>query len=218
MKNGKGAKFGSVSRMLALVLALLMMTGCITGGTLAWLTARTPEMKNTFMDSDIGVGLEESTGNSYQMIPGWTIRKDPRAWVTEESEDCYLFVKVEETGGSVTYTKADGTSAAAKWTDFLTYEIADGWKLLTGEGPGKGATVYYRVFAADSADTKGSPYAILKNDQVAVLSTVTREMMDALTDDSRPALTVTAYASELSKNQGEPFTAAEAWENLNSDG
>ena len=88
-------------RATAMLLAAVMLLMCAIGGTLAWLTAQTTEVNNTFTTSNIGVSLEETT-EEYKMIPGWTIGKDPKATVETGSEDCYLFVKVEETGGNVT--------------------------------------------------------------------------------------------------------------------
>ena len=39
-------------------------------------------------------------------------------------------------------------------------------------------------------------------------------MMDGLTTETLPKLTVTAYASQLYKSAGVEFTAAEAWANV----
>ena len=71
--------------------------------------------------------------------------------------------------------------------------------------------VYYRVVPA--ADI-GTAYGVLKGDEVTVKGEVTKAMMDALTEDTRPALTVTAYASQLYKDAGTRFIPAEAWANV----
>ena len=76
---------------LALVLALALMVVGAVAGTLAWLTAKSDTVVNTFTTSDIKVELKE-TPATYKMIPGYTIKKDPQAKVLNGSEDCFLFV------------------------------------------------------------------------------------------------------------------------------
>ena len=60
----------------------------------------------------------------------------------------------------------------------------------------------------------GTEYSVLKDDQVSVKGTVTKEMMDTLSPQTDPILSITAYASQLHKNSTEDFTAAEAWTNI----
>ena len=96
---------------------------------------------------------------------------------------------------------------------YLKYDIADDWTPLTGVNG-----VYYRV--VNTADM-GTPYSVLKNDQVTVKDTVTKEQMNALNAESavKPTLTITAYASQLYKNNNatdNTFTAAQAWKNAQS--
>ena len=63
-------------KTLALVLALTLLVAGVVGGTLAWLTDQTAEVKNTFTVGDINIGLTETT-TDYKMVPGNTIAKDP---------------------------------------------------------------------------------------------------------------------------------------------
>ncbi|MEE0740714.1 MAG: SipW-dependent-type signal peptide-containing protein [Emergencia sp.] len=176
-------------KTLALVLALVLVG--IIGGTIAWLTDSTEEVVNTFTDSNIEITLKETTGEEYKMVPGYTIGKDPKVTVEAGSEKCYLFVKLE---------KSDN------FTDFLTYEMADGWIALDGVD-----NVYYRT--VDTAD-KDTVYSVLKDDQVIVKGNVTKEMMNDLTKDNYPTLNVTAYASQYNKNATESFAVNEAWTNI----
>lgn len=185
-------------KTLALFLALALVLVGIIGGTMAWLTAQTPEIFNTFTDSDIDITLAETTGKDYKMVPGYTISKDPKVTVEEGSEKCYLFVKLEE---------------STNFDDFLTYEIADGWTALTDANSDGIADdgVYYRI--VDTADM-GTAYSVLEDDQVTVKGEVTKKMMNALTKETYPTLTVTAYASQFNKNATETFTVNEAWTNI----
>lgn len=177
-------------KSLALLLAIAIVVVGAVAGTVAWLTDRTPSVTNTFTTSDINIELKE-TKNNFQMIPGWNIEKDPKVTVKAGSEACYLFVKLEK---------------STNFDTFMTYEMADGWTELQGY-----AGVYYREVAAATADTT---FAVLKDNQVTVKGTVTKEQMNALTADTHPTLTVTAYASQLYKNNTEKFTAAEAWDHI----
>lgn len=177
---------------LALVLALTLLVVGVVAGTLAWLTAKSDTVVNTFTTSDIKVELKETTGTEYKMIPGYTISKNPKATVLAGSEECFLFVKLEK---------------SQNFDTFLTYEMAEGWTLVPGE-----TNVYYRK--VQTADI-GTAYSVLKGDQVTVKGEVTKAMMDGLTTETLPKLTVTAYASQLHKNATTEFTAAEAWANVN---
>lgn len=182
-------------KTLLLFVAMVLTVGCVVGGTLAWLTDSTEQVKNTFTTSDISVTLTETTGTDYQMVPGYTIAKDPKATVTDGSEECYLFVKLEK---------------SANFDDYLEYTMADGWtKLDNVDG------VFYREV---NENAMGTEYSVLANDQVAVKGTVTKEMMETA-QTSQPTLTVTAYASQLYKNSTEKFSPTEAWANVsNPDG
>ena len=89
------------TKSIALLLALALLAGGAVGGTLAWLLDSTDKIENTFSPSSIDVTLSETT-QAYKMVPGWTIAKDPKVKISADSEDCYLFIKVEKTGGNVT--------------------------------------------------------------------------------------------------------------------
>ena len=154
-------------KILALVLALTLLVAGVVGGTLAWLTDRTAEVKNTFTVGDINIGLTETTAD-YKMVPGNTIAKDPTVTVKANSEACWLFVQV---------TKSENLDT------FITYAIAEGWTELQ-DG------VYYREVPASNAD---QTFSVLKGDAVTVKDTVTKAMLTAK-DFANPTLTFKAYA------------------------
>ena len=190
-------------KSLALVLALAMIVVCVVGGTLAWLTATTPEVKNTFTYGDINIKLEEtgatvaadgSATKEFKMIPGYTITKDPKVTVLAGSEKCYLFVKVAESDN---------------FDDFMTYDMAAGWTALTGVNG-----VYYRVVETSTAD---QPFYVLAGNKVTVNDTVTKADMDGLKANvaTQPTLTFTAYACQYNNSNGTHFDAADAWAKVN---
>ena len=181
-------------KCLSLVLALTLLVAGVVAGTVAWLTAKSDVVTNTFTTSDIKVELKETTGKTYKMIPGYTISKDPKATVLSGSEECYLFVKLEKSTNFDTY---------------LEYLIADGWTKLDGVTD----TVYYREVKTANI---GTAYSVLKDNQVTVKGDVTKEQMNALDTEGaeKPTLKITAYASQLHKNATETFSPSDAWDNI----
>ncbi len=173
-------------KTLALVLALTLLVAGVVGGTLAWLTDQTAEVKNTFTVGDINIGLTETT-TDYKMVPGNTIAKDPTVTVKANSEACWLFVKVTE---------------STDLKDFITYAIAEGWTALPGVDG-----VYYREVPASAAD---QPFSVLKGDAVTVNSDVTKEMLTAK-DFANPTLTFKAYAVQ----KDNVASASDAWAKVN---
>ena len=154
-------------KTLALVLALTLLVAGVVGGTLAWLTDRTAEVKNTFTVGDINIGLTKTTAD-YKMVPGNTIAKDPTVTVKANSEACWLFVKVTE---------------STNLKDFITYTVDTGWTELE-------SGVYYREVPASAAD---QTFPVLAGNTVTVKSDVTRTMLETAKTDA-PTLTFQAHA------------------------
>ena len=167
-------KFRELSgKLVVAMLAVTLLIGCAIGGTVAWLTANTAPVVNTFTYGDINITLAETTGTNYKIIPGVDITKDPKVTVKANSEDCWLFVKVEEAG-----TFVEGK---------VTYSIADGWTALAGQ-----TGVYYREVLAAAADTN---FDVIKDNKITVSSDLTKAEINGLTEANKtPRLTFTAYA------------------------
>ncbi len=188
------------------VVALALVLCFAIGGTLAWLKTETTPVVNTFTYGDINIDLSESENLNLKMIPGNDITKDPKVTVKAGSEACWLFVKVEESDN---------------FDNFMTYAIADGWKLYDTTTTGSDIQtdnttddtyVIYREVDADTAKA-GTSYQVLagkegyQNGYVTVNDTVTKEMFAALTEATRPTLTFTAYAVQSDN----VTTVADAW-------
>lgn len=174
MKNRRNVSNKTVAILLALVLAI----GCAVGGTLAWLISKTNPVVNTFTYGDINIGLTETTGSDYTITPGVAIDKDPKVTVTAGSEDCWLFVKVEENNWP-DLKENDGT------TRKVNYAIANGWTALKNQ-----TDVYYREV---SAQKNAQEFPVLKENKVTVSEDLTKTEVDQLKEKS-PTLTFTAYA------------------------
>ena len=180
-------------KSIAVVLALVLLVCCAVGGVLAWLTATSGPVVNTFTVGNVDITLAESENLNLKMVPGQTIVKDPKVTVVGGSEACWLFVKVEKS------TNLD---------DFITYAIAtgdNGW--TQGDGTNIPANVYYR---AVSASESNQDFYVLTDNQVTVKNGVTKTMMDDLNKDGavQPTLTFTAYACQMAGFEG---NAAGAW-------
>jgi len=180
-------------KLVVILLAVVLMIGCVTGGTLAWLVAKTTPIENTFSAANINITLEETpnadsddvdTDNDIwvgKMVPGTTISKDPKVTVAANSEACWLFVKVDAENG------VDLVSAANADT-YVTYAMAEGW-IAVPDTPG----VYYREVDADTAKI-GMTYDVISGNQVSIPKTVTKTMLDSATEANVLSLTFTAYA------------------------
>lgn len=193
-------------KYIALVLAFVLVAALSVGGTLAWLTATSGPVKNTFTTAGIDITLTETfntdsnndgTNDKWeaQMIPGYSYTKDPKVTVSANSEDCYLFVKFEETNNPSTYLTYTSTLTAA-----------NGW--TQGDGTNIPVNVWYRKVM--KSDTNRS-WDLLSGNTVSVKDTVTKNNMATA---ATATLTYTAYASQLYKSSGVEFTAAEAWANI----
>ena len=171
-------------RNIALFLALALVFGVAVGGTIAWLTDKTDEIVNTFTTGNVDIDLTETTGETYKMIPGIELEKDPTVTVKSGSEPCWVFVKVVETNSPATY---------------LDYSIDEAWTALDGVDG-----VYYIQQDATTADV---PYPVLTGNKVTVNDDITNTDMDAA-EKNAPKLSFTAYAI-----QQEGFdNVADAWD------
>lgn len=225
-------------KTLVMLLSLVLVIGCVAGGTLAWLTAGSNTVTNTFTESDISITLTETkpANETASMVPGWKIDKDPKVTVTANSEDCWLFVKITE-------------STTPDLDAYISYAIADGWQIVKPtDSEGKPVTsienadeivIGRKVYKDDAtkefgilgageytdpmdADDTADDFKITWNaNQVCVKPSVTENMMTTITGDNatKPTLSFEAYAVQLFKtnsdgdnnNTDDEFTAAEAW-------
>ena len=171
--------------LIGLIIALALLLAVSVGVTVALLVASSKPVVNTFTVGGVDITLTETT-TEYKMTPGVTIAKDPTVTVLGNSENCWLFVKVEKENDFDT---------------FCTYEIQDGWTALEGQ-----AGVFYLMVEKSSANQS---FPVLKNNSVLIKDTLTEEQLNGVTVN--PTLTVTAYAAQIDGLA----TPAAAWQALN---
>ena len=183
-RRGMGGK--AFTAMLALTLVLAAYWA--VGGTAAWLAAKSDPIASTFTFGDINITLTETDPQEQptKIIPGVDIPKDLKVTVQANSVDCWLFVKVVETGTFV--------------PDKVTYFIDNDW--TRGNGSQIPDNVYYREVKGVTAD---EVFPVLKDDKITVSNTLTKEEIQNIADE--PTLTFTAYAVQKEGIN----TAAEAW-------
>lgn len=200
-------KFRELSgKLVVAMLAVTLLIGCAIGGTVAWLTAKTDPVVNTFTYGDINIDLWETKDgmhtesrlneNGYvvnarsdlKIIPGVDLPKDPTVTVKAGSEACWLFVKVEKSGTFV--------------TDKVTYAIDNTvWTQLDNV-----AGVYYKKI--DTLTASDTNYNILQDKKVTVSQELTKGEINSIEEGQKnPTLTFKAYAVQLDAAQ----TAAGAW-------
>ena len=177
MKKNVGISY----KALAVIMAAVLILGGAIGGTMAWLIDGTEAVANTFTYGDINIELVESTGNNYKIVPGVDLKKDPEVTVKANSEECWLFVKVEEENWP-TFTVKDTD------TKKVNYSIADGWTHLDGK-PG----VYYRQVTSSNGDVS---FGVLKDNQITVSDSLKKSEVDDVIAKT-PKLTFTAYAVQM---------------------
>ena len=122
--------------ILTLCSALLLVSLSV-GMTLAYLTAETEVVQNTFTVGNVAITLDETKvdeygvavtpaattqANTYKLMPGHEYTKDPTVHVTKGSEEAYVRVYVQITDIADLLAVCDKTEDTFKPEDFV-----DGW-------------------------------------------------------------------------------------------
>jgi len=201
--------------LVALVCAVALVTATFLG-TMAYFTDN-DSVTNTFTVGKVGITLDEAKvnedgtyvtdktnriqENKYHLIPGMTYIKDPTIHVDADSEDCYLFVKIENKIADIEIKGEENKSKTiAGQMETL------GWK------PVEGVKNLY-VFAKE-----GEKYVISKSGNVEVFKefTIDGESVDntkiatfETTKENNVVIEVTAYA--IQKAGFENSTPIEIW-------
>lgn len=140
--------------VLALCAVLLVVTTVFA--TMAYLTS-TDKVTNTFTVGNVKITLDEAKvdlygvkdgtervqANTYKLIPGHEYTKDPTIHVDANSEDCYLFVKLENgLKDIISDTTIEAQMNSNGWVKLSTYardEAVDDdiWVYIGGDGIAK---------------------------------------------------------------------------------
>lgn len=139
------------TKALMLVLCAVLLVTASVLGTMAYLTS-TDQVVNTFTVGKVAITLDEAKvdpdgtavtpaervkENAYHLLPGHGYTKDPTVHVQANSEDSFIFVKVEN--GIANYEA--GTTIAAQIAE-------NGWTALNGV-----ENVYYKTYTKSAEIT-----------------------------------------------------------------
>lgn len=167
--------------MLIALCAVLLVAASVMG-TLAYLTSTTGVVTNTFTVGNVKITLDEAKvdtagvevkdadrvlENKYHLIPGSSYTKDPTVHVDANSEDAWLFVKVEnglaniEAGTTIAaQMAAKGWTLVANQTNVYAYKttVAAGNNIVVFESFTVSGTA--DVAAYEEAEIKVTAYAV----------------------------------------------------------
>lgn len=175
------------SKALLMTLCAVLLVAASVLGTMAYLTSQ-DSVKNTFSIGKIAITLDEAQvdadgkaqttvprvkENSYKLMPGHAYDKDPTVHVKKDSEDAYIFVKVEN---GISTIEATGTTTIAAQI------AAERWTALPGV-----ANVYYKEYTKDA--TQDVNLIVFKSFTVKDGATETE-----LEKYQTASITITAYA------------------------
>lgn len=190
------------SKALLLSLCAVVLVTASVLGTMAYLTS-TDEVVNTFTVGNVAITLDETDvdnstpgeddrdkANAYKLLPGHEYVKDPIVHVGADSEDCYLFVKVENEIADI--------EDASKSVE--SQMIKAGWTVVDADN----GIYVYGTTAAPSVVNGGANVSVFEN--FTVSGTVDNT---TLADYANKTITVTAYAIQADGFTGK--TASEIW-------
>ena len=195
------------SKALILALCAVLLVTASVLGTMAYLTD-SKTVTNTFTVGSVAITLDETKvdeagkpvdgedpvqSNTYKLLPGHEYTKDPTIHVDPKSEDCFLFVKVEN---GIAAIEADGSKVASQMA-------AKGWAEVEGKG------VYVYVGTAENAS---DPLAVSANANIPVFEKI--KIADSvngteLASYKDKTIKVTAYA--VQKDGFENMDADKIW-------
>lgn len=104
-----------MKKVLTVIASLALVAAISIGGTLAYLSAQTNEVTNTFTFGNMSLTLTETYTQNSKIYPGAVIDKTPVVSVGAESEPCYVYAKINNGFGS-----------------YAALNISSDWSLVAG--------------------------------------------------------------------------------------
>lgn len=198
---------------IALVVASFVLVAALSvGATLAWLTADTAVVENTFTNSaEVAIDIWEHpyvedddnlpTGesnilgsldteadpvkvNEYPLVPGVTLPKDPYIVIDTDSEPCYVYIEI-----------CYDNNERADNTNYITYQPnGTNWTKIEGAGPNGGDVYYYNGYLSNEDGITTTESVLKIGEGVQVNSALTSEEINAITEDNEPKVLLYGYA------------------------
>ena len=199
-------------KTLTVAIALVLVVALAVGATYAYLTAETEAVTNTFtaggavaqtdfslwehrvkQNDDGSYVLDNNTptatGNSYTVLPGVNLPKDPTVTISKSTGSYYLFVTVEKGSG---FTAVGGSAAP------LSYTVASSWEGMNISGDGAAnKELYVYTVTTEGSKTYIQPASNIATNY-AVLAGIVGDTSNTIkVSDSSAALNLGENGSEL---------------------
>ena len=189
-------------KLILTLCSALLLVSLSVGMTVAYLTDK-DTVVNTFTVGQVDITLDEApvntegeviegkrvTANTYHLLPGHEYTKDPTVHVTANSEDCYVYISVDNNGIEA-IEAATGTvmgDGASKYKTVSEQILAKGWTWVTNDG-----NKHYFYKAVPKSETV-TDLVIFNNFMVSgdVTTTQLKNYYDGVTNKN---VTIVAYA------------------------
>ena len=191
----------TTKKLTIAVIALSLILVGVVGGTLAWLSATSETVTNTFTYGNITIKLTETGGEDKgtsrefaRIVPGAAVDKKPTVTVNEGSEKCYVYVLIDNQFG----TDATYDIDASKWEKIST----DGTKVL----------YRYTIGSDNIVDAFSADQVLPVFTKLTFSSDLTKAHLDAFATPPAKVVTIQAYAHQADNTtQDVADDAAKAW-------
>ena len=189
-------------KILSLALCAVLLVAGTVATTVAYLTDN-DSVENTFTVGNVDIELDEApvgadgketTGdrqkeNSYHLLPGHEYDKDPMVTVESGSEDCYLFVKVEN---ELATLRLEATNDEDGYQNIEAQMIANGWVKTSEDN-----VWYYGITepASATAVSAGTQKVVFEHFKITNSATdVDLGTVSTKTEADPTVIKITAYA------------------------
>ena len=190
------------SKALAIILCAICLVTASVMITIAAIMVKSEPVKNTFVVGKIGLTLDESdvdelgepiegadpvTENTYKLYADRTYQKDPVVHIAANSEDCYVFIKIDNEIANIESDEEPNIDSQIK---------DNGWTAMENG-------VYYQTYTSNEEQVD------LKVFEQFAIGTVN---YDELLTYENKSIIIMAYAV-----QTEEFTPQSAWEMIDTE-
>lgn len=187
----------NVKKILVLALAALLLVAVGVGGTLAWLTATSNEVQNTFTATSLGVQLNETnpdgkTSWSQPLLPGQMYDKDPKVTLTAGGADAWVFVEIIETNNDLANGGGKKVTCNIDTTNWV--QVMDGTTAVTTDEDGSVGIWMYKTNVLTASDTTGVYFLEKGTDQHGSVTVNTAVTTADMGENNLPSITFKAYA------------------------
>ena len=204
---------------LLVVCCMLVLIAVSVSATLAYFTDSATAV-NTFTVGKVDLSLDETEtdengvavdpdkktqSNKYHLVPGKSYMKDPTVHVDADSQDSWIYVKVENGIADIEAADTDTTKTIA------TQIAANGWKPLEGVD-----NVYYMAYAKGQTDKDLEVFASFTLKGKGLVNGTAGEGEVSIDGFASATVKITAYAVQMggfdSDEKTDVQNAKAAWE------